>query len=128
MKVIGTVLLIICSMAFGATDRYEFSNQQHYQDFTALTHELRCLVCQNQTIADSNAPLAEDLRQQIYDQLESGQDRDHIRAFMVSRYGDFILYKPALTQQTFLLWVGPFILLFICALMVFLFIKRQRQC
>ena len=78
---------------------------------SALAHELRCLVCQNQTLADSNAPLAVDLRNQIREQLKGGaSDRDVID-FMVARYGDFVLYRPPFKASTVALWGGPFVLL-----------------
>ena len=73
-----------------------------------LAHELRCLVCQNQTLADSNAPLAVDLRDQIREQLAAGKSERDVVDFMVARYGDFVLYRPPLKSTTVLLWVGPF--------------------
>jgi cytochrome c-type biogenesis protein CcmH len=78
---------------------------------TDLAHELRCLVCQNQTIADSNAPLAVDLRNQIREQLAAGKSERDVVDFMVARYGDFVLYRPPLRASTVLLWVGPFVFL-----------------
>lgn len=76
-----------------------------------LSHELRCLVCQNQTLADSNAPLAVDLRNQIREQLKGGASERDVIDFMVARYGDFVLYRPPFKAGTALLWVGPFLLL-----------------
>ena len=76
-----------------------------------LAEELRCLVCQNQTIADSNAPLALDLRNQIRTQIGQGRSDDQIRTYMVERYGDFVLYKPPFKASTLVLWVGPLLLL-----------------
>ena len=78
---------------------------------TGLAHELRCLVCQNQTIADSNAPLAVDLRNQIREQLQAGKSEQDVIDFMVARYGDFVLYRPPLKAITVLLWAGPFLFL-----------------
>ena len=77
----------------------------------ALADELRCLVCQNQTLAESNAPLAVDLRNQIREQLAKGASEGEVRDFMVERYGDFVLYKPPFRASTAALWVGPFVLL-----------------
>ena len=77
----------------------------------AVSHDLRCLVCQNETIAASNADLAVDLRAQIRQQLQSGRSEDQIRDYMVQRYGEFVLYRPALNAKTVLLWSGPFVLL-----------------
>ena len=86
-----------------------------------LAHELRCLVCQNQTLADSNAPLAVDLRNQIREQLKGGASERDVIDFMVARYGDFVLYRPPLKASTLALWIGPFVLL---ALGAFLLVRR----
>lgn len=77
----------------------------------ALERELRCLVCQNQTLAESSAPLAMDLRNQIREQLAAGKSEREITDYMVARYGDFVLYRPPLKGTTVLLWVGPFVFL-----------------
>ena len=90
----------------------------------ALAHELRCLVCQNQTLADSNAPLAVDLRNQIREQLAAGRSEGDVRDFMVARYGDFVLYKPPFKASTLLLWGGPFLFLL---LGIVLLLKRLRR-
>ncbi|WP_310734674.1 cytochrome c-type biogenesis protein [Azohydromonas caseinilytica] len=76
-----------------------------------LAQSLRCPVCQNQTIAESNAPLAQDLREQVQAQVAAGRSDDEVREFMVRRFGDFVLYEPPRTPQTLLLWLGPFALL-----------------
>ena len=81
------------------------------QRTTALAHELRCLVCQNQTLAESNAPLAVDLRGQIREQLAAGKSESDVKAYMAARYGDFVLYRPPFKASTWLLWLGPFVLL-----------------
>jgi cytochrome c-type biogenesis protein CcmH len=78
---------------------------------SALANELRCLVCQNQTLADSNAPLAVDLRNQIREQLAAGKSEQDVMDFMVARYGDFVLYRPPLKLTTIALWIGPFVFL-----------------
>lgn len=77
----------------------------------ALENELRCLVCQNQTLADSNAPLAEDLRRELRELATGGKSDDEIRAYLVARYGDFVLYKPPVKSTTYVLWFAPFLLL-----------------
>jgi cytochrome c-type biogenesis protein CcmH len=86
--------------------------------------ELRCLVCQNQTLADSNAELAVDLRNTIRDQLSRGASERDVRDFMVARYGDFVLYRPPLKASTIALWAGPFVLL---ALGAFFLARRLRS-
>ena len=76
-----------------------------------LEEELRCLVCQNQSLADSNAPLAEDLRREVHGLAAQGKSDEEIKQFLVQRYGDFVLYKPPVKGTTALLWAGPFLLL-----------------
>ena len=88
--------------------------------------ELRCLVCQNQTLADSNAGLAVDLRNQIREQLARGASEREVLDFMVARYGDFVLYRPPLKASTFFLWFGPFLLLLVGAVVLIRRIARQR--
>ena len=94
-----------------------------------LAEELRCLVCQNQTIADSNAPLAVDLRTQIREQITAGRTDGEIVQYMVQRYGDFVLYRPPFKATTALLWLGPALLLLIGAAVLarHLALRRQRQ-
>ena len=81
----------------------------------SLAEELRCLVCQNQTLAESNAPLAVDLRNQMREQLSKGASEQDVRDFMVARYGDFVLYRPPFKAATLALWLGPFVLLLLGA-------------
>jgi cytochrome c-type biogenesis protein CcmH len=90
----------------------------------ALAHELRCLVCQNQTLADSNAPLAVDLRNQIREQIVAGKSEQDVLDFMVARYGDFVLYRPPLKAATVALWLGPFAFL---ALGIWLLARRVAR-
>ena len=92
----------------------------------AITSELRCLVCQNQTIAESHADLAIDLKNQIRGMVKAGQTEAQIKKYMVHRYGDFVLYRPPLMKTTYLLWGGPFLLLVI-GFMVLLFNLRRRR-
>ncbi|WP_341905429.1 cytochrome c-type biogenesis protein [Polaromonas sp. YR568] len=91
-----------------------------------IAEELRCLVCQNETIAASQADLAVDLRQQIREQLKQGRTQPQILEFMAKRYGDFVLYRPPLKATTVLLWVGPFVLLLIGGWALVRRIRRQR--
>ena len=92
----------------------------------ALAEELRCLVCQNQTLADSNAPLAQDLRNQIREQLAKGASENEVREFMVARYGDFVLYKPPLKASTVALWAGPFVFLILGVWLLLRILRRGR--
>ena len=92
----------------------------------AIAEELRCLVCQNESIAASHADLAVDLRKQIRQKLKQGQSQQEILDFMVQRYGDFVLYRPPLKSSTWLLWGGPFLLLAVAVLALGLTIRRRR--
>lgn len=93
----------------------------------ALETELRCLVCQNQTLADSNAPLAVDLRNQIREKMREGASDRDILDFMVARYGDFVLYRPPLKATTVLLWAGPALLMIAGLAALFLRVRRRRS-
>ena len=92
-----------------------------------LSKELRCLQCQNQTLADSPAGLAADLRREIRVQMKAGKSDQEVIAFLTQRYGDFILYKPRVTFTTYLLWFGPFVLLLGGLYVLFVYIKRRRD-
>lgn len=93
----------------------------------AVAEELRCLVCQNQTLADSNAPLAEDLKSQIREQLRAGATERQVLDFMVARYGDFVLYRPPLKASTAPLWAGPFALLLGALAGLALWLRKRKQ-
>ncbi|MEO8541947.1 MAG: cytochrome c-type biogenesis protein [Burkholderiaceae bacterium] len=93
----------------------------------AIAEELRCLVCQNETIAASHADLAVDLRKQIRLKLTAGQSKQQIVDFMVARYGEFVLYRPPLKASTLLLWLGPFVLLIVGAVVMAINIRRRRR-
>ena len=93
----------------------------------ALAVELRCLVCQNQTIADSNAELAVDLRNQIREKLKAGMNDEQIIDYMVARYGDFVLYRPPVKATTLPLWIGPFLLMLGALAGLFYYIVRRRR-
>jgi cytochrome c-type biogenesis protein CcmH len=93
----------------------------------ALSAELRCLVCQNQTIADSNAGLASDLRDEIREMMRKGQSDEQIVAFMVDRYGDFVLYRPPFKAATALLWLGPLLLALAGIVTLFVRLARRRR-
>ena len=92
-----------------------------------LSKELRCLQCQNQTLADSPAGLASDLRREIREQMKAGKSDQEVVAFLTQRYGDFILYRPRVTFTTYLLWFGPFVLLLGGLLILFYYIRQRRD-
>jgi cytochrome c-type biogenesis protein CcmH len=115
-----SLLLLLCSQATMSQDAATEARVK------GLGEELRCLVCQNQTIADSNAPLAVDLRNQIRAQMAQGRTDDQIRAYMVERYGDFVLYNPPFKASTVLLWLGPFTLLAVGGVVFVAIVRRRR--
>jgi len=99
---------------------------EYEKRYHSLLNELRCLVCQNQTIAESNSELATDLRVEVNKMLNQGASDAEIIDFMAQRYGDFVLYKPLVQPKTYLLWFGPFLFLAIVLIMVLLFVKKHR--
>ena len=119
--------LTLTGVAHAAIDTYEFANDAERDRFRELTKELRCPKCQNQDIADSNAPIATDLRREIYRMLGEGKDNQQILDFMVARYGDFVLYKPALTGKTAVLWFGPLALLVGGLVVIGVIVGRRRR-
>lgn len=117
-------LALASVLALAAEAQPTSANPALEERVMAISHELRCLVCQNQTIADSNADLAVDLRNQVREKLEQGLSEKDIVAYMVQRYGDFVLYRPPVKATTWLLWFGPFLLLI--GGIVFLGLKLRR--
>ncbi len=111
LRLAWLALLLASAAALGSEPPPEFADPALGVRYEALTRELRCLVCQNQTIADSHATLAGDLRREVREQLERGASDAEIIAFMTERYGDYVLYRPPLTAATVLLWCGPFLVL-----------------
>jgi cytochrome c-type biogenesis protein CcmH len=113
--------------SFARIEPLEFNSEVERARFRSLTAELRCTVCQNESLAESDAPLARDLRREIYHMIQDGRSDIEIRDFMVQRYGDFVLYRPPFAAHTLLLWVGPLILLLGSLIGVALVIRRRRQ-
>ena len=107
-------------------ETYEFSAPALEQRYQALSAELRCPKCQNQNIADSNAPIAQDLRKLLYQQLEAGASDEEILAYMVSRYGEFVRYRPDFQGPTLWLWLAPVILLLVGATIAVLTLRNRR--
>lgn len=105
---LAALLLLLSGLALADVDGLDAQQEARYQ---ALIAELRCLVCQNQTIAESNAPLAVDLRNQVKTQIVAGRSQAEIVGYLTDRYGDFVLYRPPFKASTALLWLGPFLLL-----------------
>ncbi len=116
---------LMVSSSWAADIPMQFTDPAQATRYEALLAELRCLVCQNQSLADSNADLAQDLRQEVYRMVQSGDSDEKIIGFLVARYGDFVLYRPRVKPVTYLLWFGPAILLLIGAFVVVRFIRRR---
>jgi cytochrome c-type biogenesis protein CcmH len=122
-----SLLLVLSSTLQARIEIHEFDDPAKERLYNELIQELRCLVCQNQNLADSNAELAIDLRQKTYDMIQAGNDKDEIVSFMVERYGDFVLYRPPLKSTTMLLWIGPFVILLIGLLVLFIYIRGRSR-
>ncbi len=127
------LLLLLCMAAWNAAPATATEAKPVSEDpaleqrVMQIANELRCLVCQNQTIADSHAELAVDLRNQVRDQLKQGKSEQEILDYMVQRYGDFVRYRPPVKMQTLVLWVGPFLLLAGGLFALLRFLRRRRQ-
>ena len=104
-----------------------FESQQQQDRFDQLTKELRCLVCQNQNLADSDAVLAHDLRREVHELLQTGRSDEEIKQFLVDRYGDFVLYRPPVQKNTYLLWMAPLALLLIGAWILRASISKRSE-
>ena len=104
-------------------EAYQFDSAEMETDYKQLIEELRCLVCQNQNLAGSDADLARDLRRETYEMLQQGKSQQQVVDFMVARYGDFVLYRPQFKSSTYLLWMGPFLLLMF---VLYLVVRRLR--
>jgi cytochrome c-type biogenesis protein CcmH len=115
--------LPICSAA--TENNFTFISSIQEQRFQHLLSELRCLVCQNQSLADSNAPLAQDLKRDVLERLRFGYTDEEIKKYLVARYGEYILFKPSVNSATFILWLGPVI--FLCGSLLILLISIKRQ-
>jgi cytochrome c-type biogenesis protein CcmH len=128
MKRMTAVLLMVLALPAYADEAAPAAQDPALeQRVMRLTSELRCLVCQNQSLADSHADLAIDLRNQVRSQMQAGKSDAEIREFMVARYGDFVLYRPPLKSTTALLWAGPFVLLAAGGLALGFYLRRRRK-
>ena len=127
MRWLLAIILLIPSLVAAEEARPLAENPQVEARLKTLAVELRCLVCQNQTLADSNAPLAEDLRREVREMITKGMSDKEIIDFLVQRYGDFVLYRPPWKATTTLLWLGPFLLLIAGATALVLALRRRQK-
>jgi cytochrome c-type biogenesis protein CcmH len=118
-------LLWVCA-AVARVEVHDFDSPEQEGRYNKLIAELRCLVCQNQNLADSNAELAVDLRRKTYEMVKQDKSEKEIASYMVERYGEFVLYRPPLNTNTLLLWTGPFIILVIGVSLLIRTIRRRR--
>ncbi|HXD83425.1 MAG TPA: cytochrome c-type biogenesis protein [Rudaea sp.] len=127
-RVVMIVAILLAGLhpAF-AIDPLPFKDRVEEVRFQNLTRQLRCLVCQNQDLADSDADLAKDLRRQVFEMMQSGKTDDQIKQYLVSRYNDFVLYDPPLHAGTWLLWFGPFVLLAFGAGVLWKILRRRSR-
>lgn len=128
LKISVVIVFAIASFSVYSADvPLKFNTPEQQQRFDYLTKELRCLVCQNQNLAESHAQLAQDLRQQVQQMILKGKTNDQIIKYLVARYGDFVLYNPPLQENTWLLWFGPFILLLAGLFIVYKFVRGRSK-
>jgi cytochrome c-type biogenesis protein CcmH len=128
MRVLVLLLgMMILATAHARVEVHDFDSPEQEVVYKRLIGELRCLVCQNQNIADSNAELAQDLRARTYDLVKQGMSEQEIIDHMVQRYGDFVMYRPPLKSTTLFLWAGPFILMIVAVVLVLLYVRRRRN-
>ena len=120
-------LVLITNNAYTNNNPITFNNKNLEQRYYSLIEEIRCLVCQNQSLADSDAPLAQDLRNEIYKMIHSKKSNNQITNYLVERYGDFVLYRPPLKKNTWFLWFGPFLFLAIAFFIVIFVIRNQAR-
>ncbi|MBA3581419.1 MAG: cytochrome c-type biogenesis protein CcmH [Gammaproteobacteria bacterium] len=127
LLIMMSLVFILSSGAQAADEILTFSKDEYRERFHRLSQELRCLVCQNQSIADSSAGLANDLRAELYRMVESDMSEKEIIEFMTQRYGDFVLYRPPVKAKTAALWFGPFILAVVGVLGMIVFLRRRNR-
>lgn len=123
---LGALGLLLGGAAIARVEVHDFDNAAQEARYNKLIDELRCLVCQNQNLADSNAELAVDMRRKTYEMVRQGKSEREIVDFMVQRYGEFVRYRPPLNSNTLLLWTGPFIILLIGVTLLIRTIRRRR--
>lgn len=120
-------LVLVTVSAIAAIDPLPFADDAERHRFRELAGELRCMVCQNQSLADSDAPLARDLRRELFELMRSGRSDGEIKTYLTDRYGDFVLYRPPLDRRTWWLWFGPAVLAFVALGAVVAIVRRRTS-
>ncbi|MDF1760782.1 MAG: cytochrome c-type biogenesis protein CcmH [Coxiellaceae bacterium] len=128
-KSLLTVIICLFSLfSFAlAADRYPLATEIQKKQFLQLTQQLRCLVCQNESLDASNAPLANDLKRDVYEMVRQGKTSVAIKQYMVGRYGDFVLFKPKMSGNTLIIWLIPMILLVFGLVSVVVYVKQRGK-
>lgn len=121
------LLLVLAQVGFAEVLIYPFDNELEEKRFHSLLGELRCPKCQNQSLADSDAPISEDLRQKVYALIKDGKSDQEIRQFLIERYGEFISYRPPFRGSTMLLWTGPAVILLLALLIAVYQVRKSMQ-
>lgn len=119
------LVLSVNQVQASPVDTYEFNDEVTKIRFQELSKELRCPKCQNQNLADSNSPIAADLRKELYELLQQGKADSEIVNFMVDRYGEFVLYRPRVSELTYVLWFGPAVLILLGIIVVIVIVRRK---
>jgi cytochrome c-type biogenesis protein CcmH len=127
MKKLLLCLLFLSQSLHAEIEIYQFATPELELRYQTLTEELRCLVCQNQNIADSHAELAQDLRRKVYEKLSAGESNDQIVDYMTERYGDFVLYRPPFNAKTLILWIAPALTILLGGIGFWSLIKRRKD-
>jgi cytochrome c-type biogenesis protein CcmH len=133
MKFLSSVLIVVCALLLVTTQSFAVLPEEILPDpalearARVISQDLRCLVCQNQSIDDSNAPLAKDLRVIVRERLTAGDTNEQVFGYVVSRYGNYVLLKPPLQADTFLLWASPFIILVIALSVALIYLRRRPE-
>lgn len=127
LRALLLVIALLLPLCAQAIDAIPFKDRAEEQRFQNLARQLRCLVCQNESLADSSADLAKDLRQEVFEQMRQGKTDAQIKTYLTDRYSDFVLYNPPLRSGTLLLWFGPLLVLLIGAAVVTLIVRRRSK-
>lgn len=121
------LLVLLPALTFAAIDVYQFDSVENEQRFRGLIEQLRCPKCQNQSISDSDADIAQDMRAQVATMIRDGRSDDEIVTYFTERYGDFVNYKPPVNTQTLILWAGPVVVFIVGFVLVLVQIRRAKQ-
>ncbi len=121
------MMLFFSNLCFAAQEHFVFDSPQQQQEFEGMLKEFRCVTCPNQNIADSSAPVARAMQEEIYNRVKLGESKETISEYLQESYGDYVIYKPRVMTQTWVLWFGPFIMLIIGSVLWFKFFSKTKD-